>query len=96
MSKHYELTTLQDVFDLVPADKIEFCLREIGEGLAKSKLMVAEMKSLLGDEWRDEMLQMRWPMTWIDDEGGHGEILFYSKETGDHLGSIPIDIKDQG
>lgn len=95
MSDRYELTTLQDVFDKIPADKIEFCLQEIGEGLARSKMIVEGMKVMLGNEWRDEMMNMQWPMTWIDDDGSHGEIQLYDKTSGDKLGSIGISLKEQ-
>ena len=95
MSDRYELTTLQDVFDKVPADKIEFCLQEIGEGLAKSKLIVEGMKELMGYTWRDDMMNLQWPMTWIDDDGGHGELQFYDKKSGDKLGSIGLNLKEQ-
>jgi hypothetical protein len=95
VSDRYELTTLQDVFDKIPADKIEICLQEIGEGLAKSKMIVAEMKVMMGDLWRDEMMNMQWPMTWIDDDGSHGEIQLYDKATGEKLGSIGMNLKEQ-
>ena len=95
VSDCYELTTLQDVFDKLPADKINLCLQEIGEGLAKSKLIVEGMKALMGDAWRDDMMNMQWPITWIDDDGCHGEFQFYDKESGDKIGSIGISLKEQ-
>ncbi len=95
MNDRYELTTLQDVYDKIPADRIEFCLQEIGEALARSKMIVEGMKALMGDAWRDEIMSMRWPMTWIDDDGGNGEIELYDKATGVKFGSIGIDLKEQ-
>lgn len=95
VNDRYELTTLQDVYDKIPADRIEFCLQEIGEALARSKMIVEGMKALMGDAWRDEIMSMRWPMTWIDDDGGNGEIELYDKATGVKFGSIGIDLKEQ-
>lgn len=94
MSDHYELTTLQDVFDKIPADKIELCLQEIGEGLAKSKAIVESMKIMMGDAWADSMMGMQWPMTWIDDDGSNGNIQFFDKTSGEQLGSIKLHLKE--
>lgn len=94
MSDHYELTTLQDVFDKVPAGKIELCLQEIGEGLAESKAIVENLKNFMGDAWSDSMMTMKWPMTWIDDDGSNGNIQLFDKTSGDQLGSIKLHLKE--
>lgn len=94
MSDNYELTTLQDVFDKVPAGKIELFLQEIGEGLAKSKAIVESMKSLMGDAWTDSMMVIQWPMTWIDDDGSNGNIQFFDMASGEQLGSIKLHLKE--
>lgn len=94
MSDRYELTTLQDVFEKLPSDKIEHCLQEIGEGLAKSKIIVEGMKILMGDAWSDSMMTMQWPMTWIDDDGSNGNIQLFDKASGEQLGSIKLHLKE--
>jgi len=61
----YQLTTLADVFNKVPADKIELCMAEIGLAMALAKATSIDLE-----------VQMVWPEVteWIDD--GKGEVGF--------------------
>ena len=56
--KTYKLTTLQDVFEMVPKDRIKACLDEI----AQSMLYAHEVGAMAG-----EPLQWVAPCEWIDD-----------------------------
>lgn len=54
----YHLTTLEDVFRLVPADKIELCMAEIGRSMALGKAASIDLD-----------MPMVWPdvIEWVDD-----------------------------
>jgi hypothetical protein len=71
----YELSTIKDIFDKVPTDRIDVCLSEIGEGIKKAQNIRNAMKdiafSLTGNS---ENSQAIWPdvSTWIDD--GKGDV----------------------
>jgi hypothetical protein len=54
----YHLTTLKDVFDQVPPDKIELCMAELGRAM----LYLHELGALAG-----EPLSWNGPCDWIDD-----------------------------
>lgn len=60
----YRLSTLRDVFDKVPADRISLCLQEIGAGMVQTKELaaIAEGHGAVV-EWPDEC-------EWIDDDSG--------------------------
>lgn len=61
MPTTYRLTTLKDVFDQVPADRIEACMAELARGFVYAK----ECQQFVGDgfdlcapfEWTDDVQQ---------------------------------------
>lgn len=71
----YELTTLKDVFDKVPADRIETCLHELSVAMCEAKALSGAMdcvaKGRLGDGAECTLL---WPDTSIWEDDGAGEI----------------------
>lgn len=81
----YELTTLRDVFDKVPADKIETCLHELAIAMHQAKatadLFRASASALAGQEVGCATL---WPQTctWIDDDKGTINLRFRLAEEG--------------
>lgn len=74
MSKIYALTTLRDVFEQVPADKIELCMREIAEGMAVAKATMELLTAAADAIHPGATALVEWPVTvdWIDD--GKGQI----------------------
>jgi len=66
----YELTTLRDVFDKVPADRIEDCLLELAVTMKQAKAM-RDLLSCAGTAVSGEPVStyMEWPerITWTDD-----------------------------
>lgn len=72
----YELRTLKDIFELVPADRINDCCKELGQMLtqARYQLQLVEAASAALGEEIDMAEAFRFPdsVTWTDD--GNGEI----------------------
>lgn len=64
MSESYELTTIRDIFDKVPLDRIKDCCRELGTLLAQTRA--------LADIAGPELFTISFPIVWTDD--GIGEI----------------------
>jgi hypothetical protein len=80
----YKLTTLKDVFELVPADRIKACLLELATAMERAKAM-RELLELVGSAVTEKAVvcEMQWPesVTWIDD--GAGELgLVYRDDSG--------------
>jgi hypothetical protein len=64
----YQLTTLRDVFEKVPVDKIELCMSEI----ARSMVLAKNLHGLAQSLSPTEKVVAVWPETseWIDDGKG--------------------------
>lgn len=75
-AKQYELSTIKDIFDKVPADRINDCCKELGQMLTQARYqleLVGAAAVALGEEL-DTANAFTFPdsVTWIDD--GNGEI----------------------
>lgn len=77
----YELTTLRDVFEKVPADRIDECLSELAIAMKQAKAMqelLSEVgKAVSGSDDVAAMLEWPEPATWIDDGKGEIELNFH-------------------
>jgi hypothetical protein len=79
----YQLTTIKDVFDKVPTDKIELCLKELAAGIVHAKgvndLMCTAVEVLDGKKIEKAI---EWPetCTWIDDDQGEIDLSFVSED----------------
>ena len=85
----YELATLKDVFDKVPADRIEYCLQELGVAMSQAKAM-QDLLSCAGTAITGEPVStvMEWPdsLTWIDDGAGNIKMTFNADDgSGDGI-----------
>ena len=91
MNKKHELTSLQDIFEKVPADRMQDCCREIGMYLAQTK----ELCELAGGEGLTE-ISIEWPIIWVDDGEGKitSELKIYS-EDGEHQQTVVLTSKPQ-
>lgn len=75
----YELATLKDIFDKVPADRIKSCLHELAIAMEQAKamreLLNAVGKAVAGDSVD---VDFSWPemSTWIDDGKGKIDLKF--------------------
>ena len=71
--KTYKFSTFQQLFDRVPADKIELCFAEFGAAFAMAKKHLEIAAEATGINL-DEVLKITIPdeLEWIDD--GKGEI----------------------
>lgn len=75
MEKKYELRTIKDIFDKVPADRIEDCLAELTVIMVQAKHLEAAMCEAAGAVTGNKPDKaFEWPetSTWIDD--GKGEL----------------------
>lgn len=78
----YELVTIKDIFEKVPADKIQICMAEIATGLSQAAAMrdlfkhVAEHVS--EQEGIDGTAIVKCPdvFTWVDDGKGEVDVTF--------------------
>ena len=75
----YEITTLKDVFDKVPADRIKSCLHELAIAMEQAKaiheLLNTVGKAVAGDSVD---VNLSWPetTTWIDNGKGTIDLRF--------------------
>lgn len=71
----YELTTIRDIFEKVPTDRIQDCCRELGTMLAQSKAL-SDLLEAAGESLDQpaELVRLKMPdtVTWTDD--GKGEL----------------------
>lgn len=76
MNKSYEISTIKDVFNKVPTDRIRDCLNELGVLLSQAAAMRDMIKSVAdatGVEYTDDQIaQLPDVFTWEDD--GKGEL----------------------
>lgn len=91
----YELATLKDVFEKVPADRIEDCMKELAIGMAQAKAM-RELLTLAGSEIAEAevVCDMQWPepVTWVDDGAGKIDLSYCGGPDGDELMRQEIQI----
>lgn len=86
MSKQYEIATLKDIFDNVPADRIELCMSEIARGMKQAKATYELVAAVAKDSGFDgDIGEVRWPdsVTWIDDDKGEIGARFVSESGAD-------------
>ncbi len=73
MTEKYELSTIKDIFDNVPTDRVDTCLSEIGAAIKQAQSIRETLKDAAGFMTgnRDNS-QAFWPepCTWIDDNKG--------------------------
>ena len=72
MSKEYKLTTLQDILDKVPADRIEDCMKELATMFTDAKGLCEVTLKGQGKEYEAGDITLPEFITWIDD--GKGDI----------------------
>lgn len=70
--KVYELTTIRDIFDKVPADRIKLCCEELGTLLSVNKETVTLLEMVGEDIGCPLPFRFLEPLKWIDD--GMGEL----------------------
>lgn len=89
MPEEYELTTIQDIFDKVPAERIPECCREIGQALAQTALM-RELAVACGAQ----VIGIQWPLVWKDDHKGEiDSVIQADDETGDRQELLRLETR---
>ena len=79
MSQTYELTTIKDIFDKVPADRIELCCQELGSLMAQYKSLAEAMP--------EAGLLPEFPLKWIDDDKGEVSVSLHVRDAEGDLGA---------
>lgn len=77
-AKRYELTTLEDVWNKIPSDRIMDCLSELGKLMQTTKATVEMLVAVSNAPEAanlkpipDDALRLKYPLIWIDDDKGH-------------------------
>lgn len=83
----YKLTTIKDIFDKIPMDKIELCLDELKIALLQARVIKAAADTI------GERFEYPGEITWVDDEKGEITSNFVNIETQDKVGSFTVAIK---
>ena len=86
MGTKYKLTTLRDVYEKVPADKLALCMREIAEGMQHAKALEGLMNAAAGALTPGASAATIWPdeCTWVDDGKLDKTINIHDAQTGEH------------
>ena len=88
----YKITTIRDIFNKVPTDKVEQCMKELATGIIQAQSMnelFCDVAGALQGERPDYAVE--WPETsiWIDDDKGEIDLSF----VGDDGTSIELKTK---
>ena len=69
MATIYKLTTLRDVYEQVPADKLALCMREIAEGMEHARALTELLDATVDALHPGSKAATIWPdvCEWIDD-----------------------------
>ncbi len=96
----YELTTIADIFNKVPTDRIELCCAELGQVLKCTKATAEAMIALadlsgVPDAKRPlhELIKLPLPLVWKDNGLGVIKTEFEVAETGEAIGTLLIQPK---
>jgi len=93
----YQLITIKDIFDKVPADRIKTCMDELAVAMQQVKEMSALLEFGLAEVSGQKVEDIvQWPETsvWIDD--GKGTIdTEYVYEDGSHLFSHHVQLTSE-
>lgn len=66
--KTYRITTIKDIIDQIPADRLEAFFQDLYSGVVQQQVAMAMTQEALGDEARGLYLKaMKDEMVWIDD-----------------------------
>lgn len=86
MTTKYKLTTLRDVYEKVPAEKLALCMREIAEGMEHAKALEALMSAAGESLDHSSSVSTIWPdeCVWIDDGKEDKTIKVFGQESGEH------------
>ena len=83
MTTTYELTTLRDIYEKVPADKLRLCLREIADGMEHARSLEELMNASADAMPRGFSAATIWPdsCTWVDDGREDKTIIVHDADT---------------
>jgi hypothetical protein len=75
----YEFTTIKDIFETVPADKIDQCLKELAIAMTQAKSMneiLCEAAEAITGQKPDGAIEWPKTSTWIDNDKGEIDLNF--------------------
>ena len=77
MSNRYEITTIADIINKIPLDRLNPFFSELRAGVEAAKVVVAETASLFPESVVQVSDQ---PFTWIDDNQSNVSIILKRKQ----------------
>ena len=89
----YELTTLEDVFNLPDADTVERCMEELTAAMTGAKAVADLFDAVAGLEESPVEPLAAWPKvtTWDDDSKGEVSVRFHADIGGERTELISIN-----
>lgn len=94
--KKYKLTTIKDIFDHIPTDKIQVALAELGQQMVQAKgihdMLSAAIEAVSSEK---PVKFFEWPdsVTWIDDDKGETTTRFIMADTKETICCIKTTSK---
>lgn len=84
MNKTYELTTIVDIFEKVPSDRIPACMEELAVGLTAAKKLVED------SGLPPEAVTMAPIQKWVDDGKEVIGVAIHNRDTGEEVGRVRV------
>lgn len=89
----YQLTTLKDIYDKVPADRIGVLLRELGIAMHRAKT-ITELLGVTASSIAGSKVEytIEWPdvFTWVDDGEGTINVKVIDEDGNDLYNTAPV------
>lgn len=92
MATTHKLSTLRDVYEKVPADKLALCMREIAEAMEHAKDLTELLDATVVALHPGTSAATIWPdvCEWIDDGNGNKTISVTDAATGDVMFTLDV------
>lgn len=98
MTKRYQLSTIKDIYEKVPVDKVDTCLRELSLSIRHAKLTESALLSKVSNfsHQPSKKKPFSWPnvIHWIDDGRGDIHSHFESEESGNPILTLSDTLGD--
>ena len=87
MPTEYKLTTLRDVYERVPQNKIAICMREIALGMELARGMQKILNAAADEVDPGTTAGLEWPaeVTWVDDNDSTVTLMGVTDDSEDPL-----------
>lgn len=92
MSNTYEISTIKDIFDKIPEDKIDVCMNELRVMIKQAHAMDELMNAAFNVVTESAKIKTEFPLVlnWIDD--GKGEVSMQYQCNDEHIFTHEVKI----